>query len=69
MMDEKFKFNDLQIESIIDRLVPLVAAPEDHEFFRGVLRIKAEACTSGHFAHFVNELLKAVPEADAATIR
>ena len=57
-MDKAFKLDAMQIESIIDRLVPLIAKPEDHEFFRGVLRIKAEESTSGHFAHFVNTLLK-----------
>lgn len=53
-----FKFDDIQIEAIIDRLVPLIAAPEDHEFFRGVLRLKAEESSSGQFAAFVNTLLK-----------
>ena len=57
-MDKAHKLTDLQIETILDRLVPLVAAPEDQEFFRGVLRLKAESCSSGHFAHFVNGLLK-----------
>ena len=50
----------MQIDSIIDKLVPLLASPEDHEFFRGVLRIKAENTSSGHFAYFVSEMLKSV---------
>jgi hypothetical protein len=53
-------FNALQIEAIIDKLVPLIAAPADHEFFRGVLRIKAENSTSGEFAVFCAKLLKSV---------
>jgi hypothetical protein len=58
-MDAAFKLNDMQIENIIDKLVPLIAAPEDHEFFRALLRIKAEESSSGAFAAFVSKLLKA----------
>jgi hypothetical protein len=54
------KLDAMQIESILDRLVPLIAKPEDHGFFRGVLRLKAEASTSGQFACFVNKLLKSM---------
>lgn len=56
------KLTPLQIETIIDRLVPLIAAPEDEGFFRGVLRIKAEESTSGEFADFVNRLLKSAEQ-------
>ena len=52
------KLDALQIESIIDRIVPLIAAPDDYQFFRGVLFVKAENSTSGQFAYFVNRLLK-----------
>lgn len=41
----------------VDKLVPLIALPEDHEFFYGVLRIKAESCTAASFSYFVNKLL------------
>ena len=58
-MDQAHKLTELQIESILDKLVPLIAAPEDHGFFRGLLYLKARECSSGHFAHFVNGLLKA----------
>lgn len=58
-MEAAFKLDDMQIENIIDKMVPLIAAPEDHEFFRAVLRIKAEESSSGAFAAFVNKLLKA----------
>lgn len=58
-MEAAFKLNDMQIEAMLDKLVPLIAATEDHEFFRGVLRIKAENTSSGHFAYFVSQLLKA----------
>lgn len=60
-MNPAFKLNGMQIENIIDKLVPLVAAPEDHEFFRGVLRIIAEESSSGHFAAFVSKMLNAQP--------
>lgn len=56
-MDAVFKFDDEQIDAILDRLVPLIAAPEDHELFRGVLRIKAEESTSAAFAAFCHTLL------------
>ena len=58
-MEAALKLNDMQIENIIDKIVPLIAAPEDHEFFRAVLRIKAEESSSGAFAAFVSKLLKA----------
>ena len=60
-MNPAFKLNGMQIENIIDKLVPLVAAPEDHEFFRGVLRIIAEESSSGHFAAFVSKMLNVQP--------
>ena len=54
------KFDTTQIESIIDKVVPLIAASEDQEFFRGVLFLKAESCTSSaHFTSFIASLLKA----------
>lgn len=57
-MEKSFKLDGAQIEAIVDRLVPLIAEPEDHSFFRGLLTIYAEEVSSGHFAHFVNTLLK-----------
>ena len=53
------KFNAEQIESIIDRVVPLVAAEEDYPFFRAVLSIKADSCKSStEFTVFIEKLLK-----------
>ncbi len=57
-MHQAHKLDGIQIENIIDKLVPLIAAPEDHEFFRGVLALYAEECSSGHFAHFVAGMLR-----------
>ena len=52
------KFDGLQIEAIIDKVVPLIAAPEDHEFFRGVLFVCAEASrSSADFSAFIAKLL------------
>ena len=49
-----------QIEEIVDRVVPLIAAPADHSFFKGVLFCKLESCgSSGEAALFINKLLKA----------
>ena len=54
-----FKFTDEQVKAIIDKVVPLIASPADHEFFRGVLYVRAEASTSSaDFASFVSKLLK-----------
>ena len=54
------KFDALQIETIINRIVPLIAAPADHEFFRGVLHIRAqESKSSADFATFIHKLLTA----------
>jgi hypothetical protein len=59
MANEVQKLNPAQIEAIVDRVVPLIAAPEDHEFFRGVLFCKLESCkSSGQAAYFVSKLLK-----------
>lgn len=49
----------LQIESILDRLVPLLAAPADHGFFRGVLALKFENCSSAQASRLVRKLLQA----------
>jgi hypothetical protein len=52
------KFNSLQIEDIINKTVDLIAADEDKEFFKGVLRIKAdEAKSSAEFSNFITKLL------------
>lgn len=48
-----------QIENVVDKIVPLIANPEDHEFFRGVLFCKLESCkSSGEAGYFINSLLK-----------
>lgn len=49
-----------QIEAILNRLVPQLAAPEDHDFFRAVLRMKADGMTSSGFAAFVAKVLTEV---------
>ena len=51
------KLDGKQIEAILDKLVPLIAKPEDQDFFRGVLAIKAENSSSASFAAFVATLL------------
>lgn len=67
--DQAFYFDGLQIEAIIDKLAPLIARPEDQEFFRGVLFVKAENSTSGEFALFVNRLLKFAGALDDGGVR
>lgn len=58
-MTHTSKFDAKQIEAILDKLVPIIAAPKDQGLFRGILRIKAEASTSGEFSAFVSKLLTA----------
>ena len=51
--------NPAQIETIVDRIVPLIADPADHEFFKGVLFCKLESCASSAEASaFITKLLK-----------
>jgi hypothetical protein len=45
------RLNATQIETILDRIVPLIADPADHSFFRGVLAVKFENCSSGQADH------------------
>lgn len=52
------KLNALQIETILDKLVPLIAAEEDHGFFRGVIGIQLQELNSSQAAAFVAKLLK-----------
>lgn len=58
-MHKAHKLNPLQIEAILDKLVPLIASKEDEGFFRGVLGLKLESMSSGHAAYFVTTLLDA----------
>jgi hypothetical protein len=54
------KLNPAQIEGIVDRVVPMIAAPDDHEFFKGVLFCKLESCaSSAEAAAFISKLLAA----------
>lgn len=53
------RFTDAQVEEIIDRVVPLIAEEAYYPFFRGVLRLRAEAATSSaDFSSFVATLLR-----------
>lgn len=52
-------FDAAQIENIINKVVPLVVEPEDHEFFKGALYCKAESCKSStEFSYFISKMLK-----------
>lgn len=62
LRDSRYYLTDDQIARVLDRLVPQIAAPEDHEFFRGALRVKAESSFSSEFAALVAELLRRVAE-------
>lgn len=55
----KETLSESQITSILDKVVPMVAAPADHEFFRGVLAVRLGGCTSAQAAAFISKLLAA----------
>jgi hypothetical protein len=57
-MTAAHKLSALQIETILDKVVPLIAAPADHGFFRGVIGLKLENCNSSAAAMFVRSLLE-----------
>jgi hypothetical protein len=53
------KLNALQIETILNKLIPLIAAKEDEGFFRGVIGLKLESMSSAEAALFVKKLVEA----------
>lgn len=57
-MNTQPKLNALQRETILEKLVPLIAAENDREFFRGVLSIALENMNSTQSALFVKTLLE-----------
>lgn len=61
------KLNGQQIETILDRLVPILADPADHGFFRGVLAVKFENCSSAEAGRLVRTLLQAQANTSART--
>lgn len=52
-----YQMDQEDAQRIIDKVVPVLAAPEDQEFFRGVLWVHAENLTAAAFSHFVAGLL------------
>jgi hypothetical protein len=56
---EKFQFTEEQIWKIIDKVVPLIAKPEDEEFFRALLYFRAkESPNFSEYTYFITKLLK-----------
>lgn len=56
-MNHMTKLSAMQIENILDRVVPLIADPQDHEFFRAVIGLKLENISSARASVFINNLL------------
>ena len=53
------KFNAAQVETIIDRVAPLIATPEMQGEARGLLHIVASECnSSAEFSAYIANLLK-----------
>lgn len=54
VLDSDFQFSTDQIDRIADRLAPLLAAPDDQDFFRAVLKIKGyDSKSSSAFVAFL----------------
>jgi len=52
------KLEAREIENIVDKIVPIIAAEKDHEFFRGVITIKLEDCKDClEVSKFISSLL------------
>ena len=51
------KLNALEIENILDALIPLIAEPKHEGFFRFVIGEKLESCTSSEAVIFMNKLI------------
>ncbi len=55
----QLKFDAAQIETIIDRVAPLIATPELQGEARGLLHIVASECnSSAEFSTYIANLLK-----------
>lgn len=55
----QIKLTPTQIETILARVVPLIAEPADHSFFRGVIGLRLESCANTtEAAVFVSKLLR-----------
>ena len=57
-MTREIKLNALQIENILDKIVPMIASKEDQSFFRGVIGLKLENCNSAQASVFVKKILE-----------
>lgn len=54
-----FKFSQKQVDSIINKIVPLVASTEDQNFFKAALYAVEDGCSSSaQFTTFISKLLK-----------
>ena len=58
MSDIPRRFTALEVEKIINKVVPLIAHEDDHEFFKGILHVVAsESTSSTDFTVFIQSLL------------
>ncbi len=57
-IEARMKFNAEEVESLINKVVPIVAAEEDYDFFKGALWCKAQECNSAEFSVFISNMLK-----------
>jgi len=55
-----FKLSPEEVKKVVDKVVPLVAEPEDYEYFKGCITLLGESVTSAEFAEFIRKLLKEV---------
>lgn len=53
----QIKLDAKMIETILDKVVPLIAEPNDYGFFRGVIGLQLEEMNSAQASVFINNLL------------
>ena len=55
---QTFKLSPEEVKKVVDKIVPMIAAPEDYDFFRASITLMGENLNSSQFATFINDLLK-----------
>lgn len=53
-----FKLSPEEVKKVADKIVPIIAVPENYEFFRASITLMGENLNSSQFATFINDLLK-----------
>ncbi len=60
-MNNTLKLDEVQIKTILDKMVPLIAKPEDHESVRAIIGLFLSELNSTDAALFIRDLLARIP--------